>query len=124
MTKVRIKDEMYQREVYLVFDVSTDEANAFLEKTGNVGCWDDETGGSHSSVYGSNTHYILIRKRGVDSWSLGTLAHEVLHLTFSVLYSAGLKYGTDSEEAFTYYFQKMFTQCVDVFKKRKPKQTK
>src|SRR5690242_16809215 len=44
--------------------------------------------------------------------TIAYLAHEILHLTFDVLGDMGLKHCSDSEEAYTYYFQVMLSQAL------------
>jgi hypothetical protein len=59
--------------------------------------------------------YILITDPtapGRDYNVCGTLGHEVLHYVFWVLGNAGILLHESSEEAFTYYFDFVFGNCM------------
>jgi hypothetical protein len=56
--------------------------------------------------------FVLVSTKTSGAWLHAVLGHEVLHLTFDVLQSAGLRLCDESEEAFTYYFQSMFSACL------------
>ena len=90
-----------------------DELNKFIKKKG----WDEllpETSGRWHHEEGVR-HYIFVKledKEKLTLWEESVLAHEVLHMTFSVLDRAGIIYCDESEEAFAYYFQFMFVECL------------
>ena len=57
-------------------------------------------------------------------WSIneqGLLVHEVYHLCMSVLENIGIEYCEKSEEAYAYYLQHIYSQCLAVLRPKKKK---
>jgi hypothetical protein len=122
MTKVQLKDDVYNRDIWLVYGFTDKQGTAFLQEYTDAEEWDphfDDACWVQSA--NGKAHFIMVKKRGTDSSTLALLAHECLHLTFAVLDEAGFTYCEESEEAYTYFLQNIFFQCVEIFKKRKVK---
>ena len=112
MRQYRIVDASYFRDVVLVIG-SGDELNTFSKRKDPEGDYTERfPDGRYATFKNDATHYILISTRQRGIWLRAVLAHEILHLTFAVLMDAGVGLCEASEEAYTYYFQGMFAQCL------------
>lgn len=56
--------------------------------------------------------YICVVRTGSPESRVATLAHECLHCAFHALRNAGVTLTWESEEAFTYYHQWLFSHCL------------
>lgn len=114
MRKYQIADCAYFRKI--LFVVGDDSSlNRFLKKFG-VDRWTDQHWGMYFSTEDDHSHYILLTNRGGkkdNAWRLAALGHEVMHLVFDVFRIVGIEPSTSSEEAFTYYFQSMYSAMLE-----------
>ena len=124
MKPIRIVDEMYNAEIYLIVNVKHDELlRFFLKKYKHPFPYEPDFDGMHYLLSNPKTgmkyHFIIIYSYEKDSDdSFRILDHEVTHLMFSVLDIAGIKYDTEhSEEAYTYYHAHILTKCYKVLHK-------
>jgi len=109
----RIRDYAYFHDIFLVLG-SDKELQKWCAKHGGHE-WKQSSSGRWMAIAepsGYVTHYIVATTDHQKPWLLAVVAHEVLHLTFAVLKNAGIKYSDDSEEAFNYYFQFIFSEVV------------
>lgn len=66
------------------------------------------------------THFLLVWKKGEKY--ISTLVHESVHLVNYIFESRGVKYGTDNDEVFTYYQERLFNILYPhLFNPAKPK---
>ena len=124
MKPIRIIDEMYNAEIYLIVNIKHDElVKFFLKKYKHQFPYGTDFDGMHylltNPQTGMNNHFIIIYSYDKKLISdLSILDHEVTHLMFSVLDIAGIKYDTEhSEEAYTYYHAHILTKCYKVLHK-------
>jgi len=84
----------------------------------------EEKDGSHGQFfYGEDGRPSIIVMESFD-WSVTdqvTMTHELLHFTFHVLKTAGLKLSDESEEAYTYTLGYIQTKVWDKLKPKKKK---
>lgn len=113
ISKRRIIDYAYTRDVFLV--QGSDRAIArFLAGFGVDGKWTPTHWGMYMKME-SGDHYVIVSTRGgskMTDWRRGALAHEVIHLAWDVFKEVGIKLSDDSEEAFTYYFQGIYSKML------------
>jgi len=118
-----IKDPFYHRKIFLVFDCPKDELSKYLKL-------------KYPEVLDANLptycegHYFLVQNEEkaiqdyyiwVDKFdwtipSLSLISHETLHLVFASLKNTGIKYCDESEECFTYYFDHILEEVLNVFR--------
>ena len=117
MKSRRIPDYTYCRHVTLI--IGTDaELERWVKRQQRtcpeLGDWGGVAGRflKFPDTHGRWQRFILISTKTKGHWRTAVLAHEVMHLTFDVLWSAGLQLNEGSEEAFTYYFQGRFAECL------------
>lgn len=113
-----IGDVIYKRDILLVYDYSLKELKKFYKKKGinapitaaHAGTWVGQT-----SKKGYFTNYLFINTQKYKDCKInliGTLAHELFHLVYHNLPDAGINLTEDSEEAYTYYYEMLFRQCL------------
>lgn len=70
-------------------------------------------------LHGEIHRFIWICEYDHTIYQMGLLAHEVYHLTKNRLKDLGIVYCKESEEAFAYYLQHIFQQCLKALFKKK-----
>ncbi len=114
----KIKDSMYKRDIYFAFNCSQQKVLEWIKKVFQTDC-SPSTGAVGRFVVlenkekGHMAQIVWVEKFSHTPSSIAVVAHEVLHLTFSVLDDLGLKYDSEtSEEAFTYYFDHLLEEFI------------
>lgn len=116
LKKYRIYDYAYHRDIVLV--VGNDEQiQKWMIKIKNLDDpWEPgRSSGRYMFCHDSKERFVVITTRGGNNlrdWRLGILSHELFHLACDALREVGLKLTDDSEEAYAYYVQGLFTQMA------------
>jgi hypothetical protein len=115
---VRINDSLYKQAIHFLYG-TREEVNRWLCRehgpdegdlkpgiVGNYRLW------KYSSGYGR--HYIIILTDATSTLQreLSALAHEVSHHVVYLFGELGIVISKDTDEAFTYYHEWVFDQCV------------
>ena len=109
----QIKDFSYFRDVFFICDFTPEQITRYWKRRGCENFrWNQGTAGRWLVLEDGLTHYVMVADGDTSPWTTATLGHEVMHLTFHVLRHAGVRYRRESEEAFTYYFQWIFSRCM------------
>lgn len=119
---------MYQEDITLVFNCSKREMAGYIKKRfGIVG-----DGPKHSGEFsrcesdkGQVAYLIYIEHFNWKIWEYGLLAHEVMHCVYRVLDDLGMWLTDSSVEAYCYYNQRIYQECIakidEKLKKKKEK---
>lgn len=115
-TMIRIADRLVPDQIEL------DDSGAYacmydLEDDDTVAAKD------YVSVHDKQFSHIIMlskRPRSDEDGVRSTVAHEAMHITFSVFRNRGMKLSTDSEEAYTYQTESIVYR-VALLRKQKPK---
>lgn len=114
----KIKNLPYFAEVYFAFDFTLEEIKEYFTRHNIPIDWRPNIAARYVTIEkdGLITRYIFLR--GKVAADLGTmmessLTHECLHMTFDVMKEVGITLCDESEEAFTYFHQTVFGECLD-----------
>lgn len=117
-TRFPIKQNVYNRSITFLYGTAK-EINAALERAcpkgdvhepltpADVGHWRVYT------YHGLDDDFICVVQGHSNAAQLAALGHEVLHHVNYALRAAGLPLTRKSEEAYCYYFQWVFRNCVE-----------
>lgn len=123
MKEYKIKDQMYNIDIRILISGDNTAVADYISRKYNSKLEHNNACALHFTLKAkgkSDIEYIWIEKFDWSIENQGTLAHEILHLTFSVMDSLGIKYQREvSEEAYTYYFEHIFKQVWDKLKPAK-----
>lgn len=115
----RIYDYSYFRVIFLVSGPEQAIVKWLADFNSEIK-WKTGRNGNHGMyICADSAHYVVIatdkggKTKRTEKWRLSALAHEVMHLVFSVFDSAGIGLHSTSEEAFTYYFQSIYFRMLD-----------
>lgn len=65
-------------------------------------------------------HFIWVRSFTWLIQETALLHHEMLHLTFDIMRVVGIQLCKESEESYTYFYQKLIMEVYDVLRKMHP----
>ena len=112
----KIPDPTYDKQIYLVKG-TFEQIKAWWPSKLGAFDWEKRIKGYYicGTEWVRPRHFVFLNtsapaNRGITL--LATLSHEVLHLAFNVLRDAGVKYCDASEEAYTYWFDSIFSRMV------------
>lgn len=136
MKILKIKDRMYYRDIYVVIECSSEEFSKHIEKKYDIEK-DEDNGPSAKflKVYNESKgfchYYIWTRRFDWRLFEYAILTHEINHLVFEVMRDVGIEFCKKSEEAHTYYMQRITTDILlaideynEKIKKKKSKKAK
>ena len=117
MKKIKIEDKIYNREIYFIFDCEFKEYEEYTIK--NYGL-ERESESAPSARFdkiinkdkGYCHYYIWIEKFDWRIYEYALLTHEINHLVFEAMRDIGMEFCKESEEAYTYYMQKITTNIL------------
>ena len=107
LIKRKIQDEVYKHTIYLYRGSENELKKIFpdwCEDSFGRFCWYEK--GPTFNLY------IGILKYSTKEKQRACLAHECLHLTFYVMRHVGVPLTSDSEEAFTYFFDSVYGKAL------------
>jgi hypothetical protein len=117
MKAKKIKDEVYNRDITLVYDCNQEEFYQFIEKKHKgleLTRW--FTYAEHISISNEKTwirHY-LWTKKGKGISCCGVMIHEVFHVTRDCFNEIGMDINEETNEAFAYYQEYIFKQILKI----------
>ena len=126
----KIEDDLYRTTIYVVSNCTMAELSKLIQKKGLS--WEadglDTDGGQYYKLQGENGFIVhLIWLKDWDSKNLFDsiidLVHEVDHLAFSVLETAGIKCDFENSETHAYYQSWILEKCKGAFIKQPRTQT-
>jgi len=131
MKVLKIKDSMYHREIYFVFNCKFIEYEKYTNKKYGLKRKKENAPSARfdkivNEEKGQCHYYIWREKFEWRIFEYAILTHEINHLVFEAMKDIGIKFCEESEEAYTYYMQRITTdillkidQCNKRIKKRK-----
>lgn len=122
--ELTIPDSVYSRKIVLVVG-DPEVCRQRVEKRFNadIDTIDESNHGCFVRIADNkrSTYLMWLRRFDGGAQDVSVLAHEVLHLTFSVMKCVGIKFNSGSEEAFTYYLDSIVKHSMLALKKGKCK---
>lgn len=118
MIKQKIVDEMYHQDAVLVMNCSEKEFWDYIQKKYSIQDQDvSNADGKFVTIPpevtgGSYDYYIWFEGFQNTVGHQALVAHELLHWCLYVLNNIGIKLCESSEEAYTYYYQHLFSQTL------------
>jgi hypothetical protein len=126
MKILNINDRMYQMEIKLITDCSSDEVEEYINKR----TLDDDASIDITDMDALTIKYIN-KRTNMSNWivyiesftfnikDIAILAHEIFHLTVGILETLGMYLHEASEEAYAYYNQELTQQIYKKLLKEK-----
>jgi hypothetical protein len=130
MKKYLIQEPIYNNSIVLIVNTNNKELKEKLNKDFGGIDWDNEridrAAGFHryleNKIENKSCHVIVVKNFEWLILDQETLAHEVLHCTFSILNDAGIDYfPSTANESFCYLFGFLYSKCLMALKKIYPK---
>lgn len=119
-----VEVDLFHQPVTVVWDIEAEGLARFVKQKWGIADFPDDlhTGaGLYTSfmIYGRLTGLIALDSKFEGTpYDYSVLAHECLHAAFHLLRKRGLRYGKQSEEAFTYFtdflIEKLATKMLAV----------
>ena len=123
---------MYHRDIYFVTECNSKEFCEYTEKKYDIE--KEENPGSDAKflkIYNKSKglchYYIWVEKFEWRISEYAILTHEINHLVFRAMKDIGMEFCDGSEEAYTYYIQRITTDIlikIDQYEKIKKKKIK
>jgi hypothetical protein len=115
MPTYHIDDKMYGEKITLVHNCSAKWFKSYVKRLYGILPQLSMMDGLFYEVQRQNStsHYFIWLK--TFEWRVyeyGVLAHEVFHCVSTILLYLGMRLSQDSEEAFAYYYQSIFQECI------------
>lgn len=112
----KIADSIYSSRLWVVVNCSFyDVSNWYNKRYDKYLEQSDDVDGFHAVCYTKKhgiEHLVWTKTFDWEIYEEAILAHEILHFVFSVLGDAGMRLTPESGEAYTYFFQKTFQDCL------------
>ena len=118
MKVYKIRDEIYRAEIYVIPQATEAElVRHFARKYGMEYKHDNGVSAFHyrisSPEAGITCDYLIFNSFQNTPEGIAELAHEMMHLVFSVLYRCGMELTESSEESFSYYCGYLTKKVLD-----------
>lgn len=125
----KICEPCYQTKIYFVIDPDRKEFAKRIKKDFGVILNDNYKTEGDACYFdiesnGDRIHFIWMRAFSWMMQETALLHHEMLHLTFDVLRIIGISLVEESEEAFTYFYQKLMIEIYGVLRDMHPEEKK
>lgn len=120
MKPKRFTIEPYKDALYLFCPCSKEEAYAWLKKKKidkDVDLEDYETQDA-VTFYTTSGNFVFMHKYADTPAGISILAHELVHVTFNVLHSKGVKEEAGHEEAAAYLLDNLLEKCIRHLRKQ------
>lgn len=116
MRSFTIKDPLYGTKLRVVV---CPKPKAFTHFAEHYNVHDIDFRSYHGLFFHNDAdkYMIWIARWSGSALDHGVLAHEIMHYVFQVTRSVGLKLSSESEEAYTYLFDHIYTKVLDKLKK-------
>jgi len=124
MKKKRFSDDIYLVDVYLLWNYKKDEPHEWCGRLTDYKYGLEPSNDSGISFHfedknGLDVHGVGIQEWKGDIWSVNTLAHELIHMTFGILEARGVKIDKENDEAIGYYHSYWFRTMLEILNKKK-----
>lgn len=124
----KLHDPILPREVTVLIGGTNQDKDDYLNKTYGNGLTEISSGidgaAEFITIELKENDYILWIPDGKSNQELALTAHEVLHLTFEMLRTMGIRHCRKSEEIYTHYFQFFFMQILEILDTKPSKKSK
>lgn len=112
----RLKDTTYHQAIFFVYECTHEELNAYFKRTKAITPVSSDVSGTvwffENDKRSQREHWIWIAGKDICRVRLEVLAHEVFHLTHHVMDYVGIDLHNASSEAYAYFQESMFKQCL------------
>jgi len=111
----RVNDSMFHEDIALVFNCTRNEMEGYIRKRFGLHNQRPKKEGEFSKISGSDgsTAYLIFLERFnflIEEY--GLLAHEVMHCVYRILSDLGMYLDDSSVEAYCYYYQNIYQDCI------------
>lgn len=118
-----LPDDLYRQTIFFIYG-TTEELNLWFKLSYPKAARDLEFTPAQRGKFceyvpsdgGNTTQFIaLVKVEGMArDTAIGWLGHECVHAALAILEAKGIPIRTETDEALTYYFQWLFTHCLDL----------
>lgn len=118
MKVIKVKDPLYGQNITAILGCTHKQLENYLSSKYNYTLDREDHASGEQFAISCNVHagekrFFVWTQGSASNWlEVGVLAHETLHLTFSVLEHVGMQKSEESEEAFTYFFEEIFCNVL------------
>ena len=117
MKIINIKDGIYHREIYFVFECKFKEYEEYTVKKYDLEREDSSPPNARFDKIINNSkgfchYYIWIEEFDYLNYEYAVLSHEINHLVFEAMRDIGMELCKESEEAYTYYIGLITTNIL------------
>lgn len=106
---------MYEQDITLCFNGTKKQMGGYIKKRFTLDNGAPKREGNFSTLVGSNGNIAYLIYLEHFHWEIkdyGLLAHEVMHCVYRVLDDLGFLISDSSIEAYCYYYQRIFQECI------------
>lgn len=113
----KFSDSVYNKVFYLVYDETDEKILHFVKKKVNAQLKLEDITNTAGLVIDNELDIFFIIIRHLHREFLETLLHECFHATARMFRYIGAELTKESEEAYAYYFEWLFKECLKRSKK-------
>jgi hypothetical protein len=116
MSVYRINDLMYEQDIRFIFNTTPNQLRGYLKQQFGYNRVDDDSDGTCIKLYtkGYPVKYVIwLEKFEWLIYQYGILSHEVFHCVHFILDDLGFRLCDESVEAYCYYYQRIFQECIN-----------